>query len=175
MGYPISLPGQTCSATAAIGYWAGYRFGVWLVPLLIRRWQNRLKVRQTEDPPLSARRRRFASLRPLVSPVVGLILSLLAIWYFGRQGFPNGLLDNSLIIFWYWLVYRILIIILNARFGDVAKPYLRWVLTPVFAYLVFSQILDSVFGLTALGNIVLIGGVGISRRPNIKMKERRVA
>ncbi len=126
---------------------------VWLFPLFIRSWQNRRKGRRTEDPPKSV------SLRPLISPVIGLFLSLLAIWYFDRQGFPNGLLDNSLNIFWMWLIYRVLIILLGARFGDVAKPYLRWVLTPIFAYLVISQVLDSVFSLTALGNIVIIGGV----------------
>jgi small-conductance mechanosensitive channel len=132
---------------------------VWLVPTLIRRWQSRRVAPASNDGTQPASSRWITMFRPLIAPIIGLIISQVAIWIFEQRGNPNGLLDNSLYIFWLWLIYRALSIVIKARFGDVSKPYLRWVLTPIFIYLVLSEVLDSIFGLSILGEIVIVGGV----------------
>ena len=131
---------------------------VWLVPALFQRWQMRHEEPSADDGSRSRSDRWITRFRPLIAPIVGLIISQLAIWAFNQRGYPNGLLANSLYIFWLWLIYRALTIIIRARFGKVASPYLRWVLTPIFIYLVISRVLDSIFGLSVLGDIVVLGG-----------------
>ena len=89
----------------------------------------------------------------LVAPILMLILLNLAILWFAQQNQPTGLLRRMQVLFWIWLLYRILLVILYARFGARIRTYHRWFLTPIFLVLTGTLILRTLPGEIALTSL----------------------
>ncbi|MBE2220240.1 MAG: mechanosensitive ion channel [Anaerolineae bacterium] len=110
----------------------------WLGPESIRRWWWP-RYANNDTPNVSSRYRRLAALYHLYPPILALILLYFTRWLFGQLNLPNGLLVNLTIIIWFWLFYRVLLSVIYMRFGDSARPYRNWIITPIFILLVVLQ------------------------------------
>jgi small-conductance mechanosensitive channel len=128
---------------------------VWLLPELIRRWLQRRDPEQMDTDSIPAWRRRLIQLYQLFGPLVSLILVYASIWLFVQLGYPNGLLQNSRVLFWIWLAYRALLLVLYARFGQEIGPYHHRLFTPLFVLLVLWEIVDNLIGIALLAEIPL--------------------
>ncbi|MCB0210006.1 MAG: mechanosensitive ion channel, partial [Anaerolineae bacterium] len=120
----------------------------WYLPEIVRIWVRKRdqgrKADQTDDP---AWRRWMVAVQHLFSPLLSLLFVQLAIWFFMRLGYPVGILQSSIILFFMWLVYRLIVMGLYAYFGPDAQPYHRWILMPVFGTIVVSLLTLNTVGL----------------------------
>ncbi len=113
-----------------------------LVPEGLRWWWQRQKLGNSSKTQMPRWQQWTTRLYALYAPLAGLILANAVIWFFERQGYPNGLLISSRGLFWVWLAYRALLMVLYARYGTAIKPYHYWALTPIF----FLTLLWTLFG-----------------------------
>lgn len=122
----------------------------WLLPEGIRRWRRK-HISPGEKPKteaISRKQRWLAALYYLLTPLLALMLLNIAIRLFAQQGYPNGLLENLNNLIWIWLIYRILLTVLYARYGEAVRPYRIRIVTPIFLFLVVLQILAVLPGST---------------------------
>jgi small-conductance mechanosensitive channel len=139
----------------------------WLLSKGIQRWwrQQSKNKDEAEETRSLERRPLLIALYHLMMPVFTLVFLYLAIWLFMRQGYPKGLLDELVALVWLWLVYRSLLTLLHARFGEAARPYQTWILTPIFIALVIFQIFSILPGSMILVDVpILFGAVSVTGR-----------
>ncbi len=124
---------------------------VWLLPLGYQRWRRRRSA-TTEPVPESVSRwqRLKTAVYDLLTPILVLLLLNITIWLFGTQGYPNGLLQDLTNLAWLWLIYRLVLTLLYARFGEAFRPFRKWIVTPIFLFLVALQILATLPGSAAV-------------------------
>jgi len=128
-------------------------FVSWLLPEGIRRWRQ--KRRSTNEEPAaetSSRKQRWlAALYHLLTPIMALVLLNITIALFANLSYPKGLLQNLTNLVWIWLIYRIILTLLYARFGiEGVRPYRKRILTPLFVILFIIQISATLPGSTTL-------------------------
>ena len=125
-------------------------FVAWLLPEGLRRWRR--KHSSTNEAPktkaISRKQRWLGALYHLLTPVLALVLLNITIWLFAQQGYPNGLLQDMTNLILVWLLYRLILTLLYARFGEAVNPYRNRVVTPIFLFLVILQIVATVPGLS---------------------------
>jgi len=96
-------------------------------------------------------RQGLVALNQLLTPIFTLVFLYITIWWFAHQGLPNSLLKQLTRLIWLWALYRSLIALLYARFGEALRPYRNWIMIPIFLFLVIFQILSLL-----PGSIVLV-------------------
>ncbi|NJN53964.1 MAG: mechanosensitive ion channel [Anaerolineae bacterium] len=125
-----------------------------LLPEIIRR--RRQKHRLSNDDPetknISRTGRLLTLLYYLLAPLLALILLNMTTRLFANWGYPNGLLEDVKTLIWLWLIYRLILSLLYARFGDSVHPYQVKILTPVFLFLLALQILAILPGSTTFAD-----------------------
>ncbi len=114
----------------------------WLLPAGFQTWQKRRGAagRSTAKDSAGGRSRWLFVLYQVTTPVLALLLLNLTIWLFNQLGYPFGLLVKASNFFWLWLIYRILITLLYARFGEEFHPYRNRIVIPVFLFLIIRQL-----------------------------------
>ena len=78
----------------------------------------------------------------LIAPILSLILLYLSITLFGVLEYPNGLLDKLTLVIWTWLIYRVIVTLLYARYGESLRPYQNRILTPIFILVILLELLN---------------------------------
>ena len=115
----------------------------WLLPETIRRWWQ--KHRSDHDDPetesISRAGRWLTSLYYLLAPLLALVLLNTTVGLFANWGYPNGLLEDVKNLIWLWLIYRLILTLLYARFGEAVHPYQVRIVTPIFLILLASEVL----------------------------------
>ena len=134
----------------------------WLLPEGLRRWRQ--KRRSTNEEPatetISRTQRWLAALYNLLTPIMALVLLTITITLFAQLGYPNGLLQNLTNLVWIWLIYRLVLTLLYARYGiEEVRPYRNRIITPLFLFLLISQILSTVPGAVTLSEATINLGV----------------
>jgi len=137
----------------------------WLLPEGIRRWRRTHSSSNEEQKTeaISRKERWFAALYYLLTPLLALILLNAAIRLFARLGYPNGLLAdlNSLILI--WLIYRMLLTVLYARYGEAVRPYRVRIVTPIFIFFVVIRFLAVLPGSTTFADATIdIGSISFA-------------
>ena len=124
---------------------------VWLLPLGYQRWRRRRSA-TTEPVPESVSRwqRLKTAVYDLLTPILVLLLLNITIWLFGTQSYPNGLLQDLTNLAWLWLIYRLVLTLLYARFGEAFRPFRKWIVTPIFLFLAVLQIIATLPGSPAV-------------------------
>ncbi len=86
--------------------------------------------------------------------VLTLIMGYLSVSVLGRQGFIVGLLADSLVIFWFVLVYQVVLALLSLRLGsDETNIYRSRILLPVLVFLIVTRLFNNFVGsLSTLAN-----------------------
>jgi len=142
----------------------------WLAPEGIRRWRGRRSTPgeapdtpgKAPDAPGEAHGQRgqrwLAALYHLLTPLLALVFLGLTMQLFARQGYSNGLLQGFTTVIWLWLIYRLLLTLLQARYGDAVLPYENRILTPLFIFLVILRIIDTLPGSRALADAAITTG-----------------
>ncbi len=128
-----------------------------LLPEGIRRWwlkRNKNSVGSNKSQTV----RILAFLYHLYTPILALILLYLTIWVFAKFGMPNGMLESFSILILVWLIYRVVISIIVTRYGESARPYRNWIITPLFVLLVIVQMLAILPGSITLVRATLVLG-----------------
>jgi small-conductance mechanosensitive channel len=138
----------------------------WLLPEGVRRWRQ--KRRSTNEEPatetISRRHRWLAAIYNLLTPILALVLLTIAITSFAQLGYPNGLLRNLTNLVWIWLIYRIVLSLLYARYGiEAVRPYRNRIITPVFLFLLVLQIFATIPGAVTLSEATInLGAISFS-------------
>ncbi len=139
----------------------------WVIPEAARRWRGRHKSteerteveiaesRETEH----GRSRWLLALFHLLTPILAIVLLEVTVWLFNQQGYPSGLLDNFANLIWFWLIYRALLSLLYARYGEAVRPYRNRIITPVFVLLIILQLAATLPGSVTLTEVSLNIGV----------------
>ncbi len=129
----------------------------WLLPEGIRRWRRRRGSigREPEAEAVSRKQRWLAALYYLLTPLLALVLLNITIWLFARQGYPNGLLADLNNLIWLWIIYRLLLTLLYARFGEAVRPYQIRIVTPIFLFLLAVQIFAVLPGSTTFADAII--------------------
>lgn len=94
----------------------------------------------------------------VLTPIIALAFLNLTSWVFALQRQPNGLLAALTNIIWIWLIYRALLGILYFRFGEAARQYQKWIVTPLFIFLVALQLMSFLPGFIALMDATIAFG-----------------
>lgn len=126
----------------------------WLVGYLI----GRLQTHTPEEQETTNRRRFLRGLRYLYWPVLTLVLGIIvAETLFAQQIATLHLYDNLINLVWILLVYRLVVALFYARLSQTAaQQYHRGLLTPLFAMIVLSLIVQATIGsLETLSQIAL--------------------
>ena len=129
----------------------------WLLPEGIRRWRQK-RISTGEAPKteaISRKQRWLAALYYLLTPILALVLLNIAIRLFAQLGYPNGLLADLNNLIWIWLIYRILLTVLYARYGEAVRPYRIRIVTPIFLFLVVLQFLAVLPGSTTFADAII--------------------
>jgi potassium efflux system protein len=129
----------------------------WLLPEVVRKWLDRRNPDRAPEESQSRWRRWAAQISKLYTPITSLVLTYGAIWLFERSGYPNGILQDIRSVFWFWLLYRALLMILYARFGKAAHPYHSRILTPLFLLLIFRLLTGNLATTSLVADAPLIG------------------
>ena len=67
---------------------------------------------------------------------MALVLLNVTIALFANLSYPKGLLHNLTNLVWIWLIYRIILTLLYARYGiEGVRPYRKRIVTPLFVFL----------------------------------------
>ena len=109
-------------------------------------WQKRTSTNPANTQP-SGRQQWITRLYKLYAPLIGIVLTYVTLWFFERQNYPNGLVESSKSFFWFWLAFRVLLMVLYAKYGGSVKPYDRWALTPAFILILLWMFLGKQAGL----------------------------
>lgn len=105
---------------------------------------------------LGERRPSLSGIRALFWPALMLIATLLMMFAFGTLNLTAGLVAGWLWLLWLWLAYSLLLLVLYGAWSDdVIRPLHRYIMRPVFGWIIFSTIVGSFIELTALGDIQL--------------------
>ena len=124
---------------------------VWLLPLGYQRWGRRRSATTEPVPENVSRWQRLkTTVYDLLTPILVLLLLNITIWLFGTQNYPNGLLQNLTNLAWLWLIYRLVLTLLYARFGEDFRPFRKWIVTPIFLFLAVLQIITTLPGSPAV-------------------------
>ena len=130
----------------------------WLLPEGIRYWRRRQGSTGEKSRPetISRTQSGLIGFYYLLTPILALLLFNIAIWIFAQQGRPFGLLEDLTSLIWIWLIYRLLLTLLYARYREAILPYRKRIFTPVFLFIVALQILailpgSSVFADATIG------------------------
>lgn len=136
----------------------------WLLPEGIRRWhRRRTSTSEAPETERSSRKQHWlGALYHLLTPVLALVLLNITIELFSQQGYPNGLLQDVTNLIWIWLLYRLILTLLFARFGEAVLPYRDRIVTPLFIYLVILQIIATVPGSAFVDASFNLGVISIS-------------
>jgi potassium-dependent mechanosensitive channel len=94
----------------------------------------------------------------LITQILALIFLYIAIAWFTNQGLPHSLLQKLTVLIWLWTLYRFLITLLYARFGESMRPYRNWIMTPIFLFLATYQILSILPGSIVLVDAIIFFG-----------------
>ncbi len=137
----------------------------WLLPEVGRRWWQR-RYPTSDEPaivPPSRGRRWLRALYHLYTPLLVLIFLRIMIWLFEQQGRPYGLLENVTVLIWIWLFYRVGMMVIVAKYGEMIRPYQTWIVTPLFIFLLLMQALVILPGSNVLINTTInIGAIPLS-------------
>ena len=139
----------------------------WLLSKGIHRgWQQRHKNGDDLKMMSSLKRQPLLiAFYHLMMPVFALVFLYIAIWLFAQQGYPKGLLDKLIELVWLWLAYRFIISLLYVRYGETARPYQNWILTPIFIALVIFQIFSILPGsIVLVDTIIFFGEISVTVR-----------
>jgi small-conductance mechanosensitive channel len=132
-------------------------FIAWLLPEEVRRWRRKHssagETSKTED--ISRKQRWLASLYYLLTPLLTLFLLNITIRLFAQQGYPNGLLADLNNLIWIWLIYRLLLTLLYAKYGEATRSYRLRIVTPIFLFLVVLQFLAVLPGSTTFADTIV--------------------
>jgi len=133
---------------------------VWLLPEGIRRWRQRRGStgESAKTEAISRKQRWLAALYYLLTPLLVLVLLKIIIWLFAQQGYPNGLLADLKNLIWIWLIYRFLLTVLYARYGEAVRPYRARIVTPIFLFLIALQIIAVLPGSTTFADAIISFG-----------------
>lgn len=134
----------------------------WLLPEGVRRWRRKRHSANKEatTEPISRRKRWLAALYQLLTPVLALVLLNITISLFGQIGNRSGLLQNLTNLVWIWLIYRIVLTVLFARYGiEEVRPYRNRIVTPFFLFLLVLQVIATVPGSVTIGEATINLGV----------------
>ena len=114
----------------------------WLLPEGIRYWRRRRGSTGEKSRPetISRTQRWLTGFYYLLMPLVALLLFNIAKWIFAKQGLPFGLLEDLTTLIWIWLIYRLLLTLLYARYGEAIRPYRTRIFTPIFLFIMALQI-----------------------------------
>ncbi|NCF66365.1 MAG: mechanosensitive ion channel [Chloroflexi bacterium] len=137
----------------------------WILPEALRRWrQQQMALREVAETESKSRRQRwFSALYHLLTPILALVFLNITLWLFARQGYPRGLLQDLTRLIWFWLIYRALLSLLYARYGDAIRPYQNRLVTPLFLFFVILQIFATLPGsVTLVETIINLGSISFS-------------
>jgi len=147
----------------------------WALPEGVRRWRKRRResvetaegettpsaeAGPTEAEAARTRRRRWLqALYQLLTPILTLALLEPTVQLFNYLGYPNGLLDIFANLVWIWLIYRVVLSVLYARYGQAVRPYQSRIITPLFAFLIILQLIAALPGSIALTEMTINLGI----------------
>lgn len=106
--------------------------------------------------------RRLTAFYLIQAPILALLLVQIIQWYFARQGHPYGLLRHSRLLLWLWLFYRLLLLSLYLRYGEIIRRYHRWVLLPLFLWVLISQVASNFVNMRIVVSLPVLNLFGIS-------------
>jgi potassium efflux system protein len=112
-------------------------FAAWAIPTGLRYWLSR---RTSARPVPEVWRRRFEGAYLVIAPILGLVLTQIAISAFQILENPYGILLETRTALWYWLAYRGLLAWLYARYGAAFSPFHHRIFLPLFLLLMGSQL-----------------------------------
>lgn len=120
----------------------------WLLPEGIRRWRSRRDAQdRISNIEIVIRQNRWLhALYHLLAPLISLVLLNVTILFFAQLRIPNGLLQELSNLIWLWLIYRALLTLLEAAFGEEARPYQNRIVTPIFQFLAFLLVMGMLPG-----------------------------
>jgi small-conductance mechanosensitive channel len=139
----------------------------WVLPEGARRWRRRRKATDKKKEAEIAesaeagtgRSRWLPALFHLLTPILALVLLGITVRLFDQQGYPSGLLDNFANLIWIWLIYRAVLSLLYARYGEAVRPYRSRIITPVFVFLIILQLVATLPGSASLAEVTINLGV----------------
>ena len=133
----------------------------WLLPEGIRYWRRRQGSigEKPRSETISRVQRWLTGFYYLLTPLAALLLFNIANWIFAIQGLPFGLLEDLTRLIWIWLIYRLLLTLLYARYGEAIRPYRTRILTPTFLVIMALQILDILPGSSVFADATV--GLGV--------------
>lgn len=139
----------------------------WVVPEAFRRRRRRRQEAlegvegETADSKLARRdpQRWLQALYQLLTPILALALLGITVQLFTRLGHPSGLLANFAYLIWTWLIYRGVLFLLYARFGEAVRSYHSRIITPIFILLIVLQLVATLPGSVTLAQITINLGI----------------
>ncbi len=139
----------------------------WGVPEALRRRRRRRQEAlesgegETADSRPAGRdpRRWLQALYQLLTPILALALLGVTVQLFGRLGHPSGLLANFANLIWIWLIYRGVLFLLYARYGEAVRSYRSRIITPIFILLILLQLVATLPGSVTLAQVTINLGV----------------
>jgi len=139
----------------------------WLLSKSVHRWWQRHRINIDKPKMVGSLERKplLIALYHLLTPIFALSFLYIAIWLFGQLGYPGGLLEELINLIWLWLIYRFILTLLYTRYGETARPYQNWILTPIFIALVIFQIFSILPGSIVLVDVpIIFGAVSVTGR-----------
>ena len=142
-------------------------FVSWALPEAWRRWRQRRQAvdekqetESSESGEAGLRRSRWLrALFHLLTPILALVLLAITVRLFNQQGYPSGLLDSFANLIWIWLIYRAVLSLLYARYGEAVRPYRSRIITPIFVFLIVMQFMATLPGSVTLAELTVDLGV----------------
>lgn len=141
----------------------------WILPEGVRRWRSWRERHEATEETTEAESKRsdsttlgqrwLAALYHLLAPILALVLLIIAIWLFNRQGYPSGLLENFTTLIWIWIAYRAVLTLLYARYGEAVRPFQVRIITPLFGLLIILQLVAALPGSVTLAELDIDLGV----------------
>ena len=140
----------------------------WALPEAARRWRRRrtavdeekeAESAESEEAGSDRKSRWLPALYHLVTPILALALLNITVRLFDQQGYPSGLLGSFANLIWIWLIYRAVLSLLYARYGEAVRPYQSRIITPVFVFLIIFQLVATLPGSVTLAQVSINFGV----------------
>ncbi len=105
---------------------------------------------------LGQQRPYLKAIDTLFWPLLMLLVILVVRFVFGMVGYTTGLISGWLWLLWLWLAYNLLLLLLYGAFSEKGvRPLHRYIMRPLFAWIIFSTLVGSLVELTAMGGIQL--------------------
>lgn len=139
----------------------------WFLAEIIHRLSTRfalVKTLQSEDPETKLRDplqrailRVLLALEYTIFPLLGMLFSQLMVDFFARNGWPSGLMERWVPLFWLLLGYRVVVALFYAVMSHRnAHLYHRRLLIPLFVVVMVLVLDSSVVGTFSLSDIELL-------------------